>query len=49
VLALTGRLTTLATLPAPVRPLRNLLIGGASQVPAVRQGLAMRLSGLVYR
>jgi 2-polyprenyl-6-methoxyphenol hydroxylase-like FAD-dependent oxidoreductase len=49
VLALTGRLTTLATMPAGVRPVRNLVIGGAGHVPAVRRGLAMRLSGLVYR
>ena len=49
VLALTGRLTALATLPAAVRPIRNVLIGGAGQVPVVRHGLAMRLSGLVFR
>jgi 2-polyprenyl-6-methoxyphenol hydroxylase-like FAD-dependent oxidoreductase len=49
VLALTGRLTTLATMPTAVRPVRNLFIGGAAHVPAVRRGLAMRLSGLVYR
>jgi 2-polyprenyl-6-methoxyphenol hydroxylase-like FAD-dependent oxidoreductase len=49
VLALTGRLTTLATLPGALRPARNLLIGAAAQVPAVRRGLAMQLSGLVYR
>jgi 2-polyprenyl-6-methoxyphenol hydroxylase-like FAD-dependent oxidoreductase len=49
VLALTGRLTTLATMPTAIRPVRNLLIGGAGQVPAVRRALAMRLSGLVYR
>lgn len=49
VLALTGRLTRLATLPAAIRPVRNVLIGGAGHVPAVRRSLAMRLSGLVYR
>jgi 2-polyprenyl-6-methoxyphenol hydroxylase-like FAD-dependent oxidoreductase len=49
VLALTGRLTTLATMPAAVRPVRNVLIGSAGQLPFVRHGLAMRLSGLVYR
>jgi hypothetical protein len=49
VLALTGRLTTLATLPGALHPARNVLIGAAAQVPAVRRGLAMQLSGLVYR
>lgn len=49
VLALTGRLTTLATMPAAVRPVRNVLIGAAGQLPFVRRGLALRLSGLVYR
>jgi 2-polyprenyl-6-methoxyphenol hydroxylase-like FAD-dependent oxidoreductase len=49
VLALTGRLTTLATMPSGVRPARNLVIRGAAHLPAVRRGLAMRLSGLVYR
>ncbi|CAN5269290.1 NAD(P)/FAD-dependent oxidoreductase [soil metagenome] len=49
VLALTGRLTRLATMPAAVRPVRNALIGSAGQVPFVRHRLAMRLSGLDYR
>jgi 2-polyprenyl-6-methoxyphenol hydroxylase-like FAD-dependent oxidoreductase len=49
VLALTGRLTTLATMPAGLRPARNVAIGAAAHVPAVRRGLAMRLSGLVFR
>jgi 2-polyprenyl-6-methoxyphenol hydroxylase-like FAD-dependent oxidoreductase len=49
VLALTGRLTTLATMPAGIRPARNAAISLAAQVPAARRGLAMRLSGLVYR
>lgn len=49
VLALTGRLTTLATMPAGLRPARNLLISGAGHVPAMRHGLAMRLSGLAFR
>jgi 2-polyprenyl-6-methoxyphenol hydroxylase-like FAD-dependent oxidoreductase len=49
VLALTGRLTTLATLPRAARPVRNLGMRVASQVPAVRRDLAWRLSGLVYR
>ena len=37
------------TAEAAVRPLRNVLIGGAGQLPFVRKALAMRLSGLVYR
>ena len=49
VVSLTSRLTTLATLPAPVRPARNAAIGLASHLPAVRRGLAWRLSGLIYR
>jgi 2-polyprenyl-6-methoxyphenol hydroxylase-like FAD-dependent oxidoreductase len=49
VLTLTGRLTRMATLPRPLRPVRNIAMGVASHVPAVRNGLAWRLSGLVYR
>ena len=49
VLALTGRLTRTATLPPAARPLRNVIMRMASTVPAVRNGLAWRLSGLVYR
>lgn len=49
VLALTGRLTTLATLPAPLRPLRNAAISMVGRRPSVWRNLAMRLSGLVYR
>jgi 2-polyprenyl-6-methoxyphenol hydroxylase-like FAD-dependent oxidoreductase len=49
VLRLTGRLTRLATLPRPVRPLRNIGIGLAGRIPAVRSKLALQLSGLVYR
>ncbi len=49
VLALTGRLTRLATIPAAMRPARNVAIGTAAHSPAVRRGLAMRLSGLIYR
>lgn len=49
VLGLTGRLTTLATMPAPLRPLRNTLIGIVGRFPQARRGLAMRLSGLLYR
>jgi 2-polyprenyl-6-methoxyphenol hydroxylase-like FAD-dependent oxidoreductase len=49
VLELTARLTTLATLPRPLRPVRNSAMGLAAHIPAVRSGLAWRLSGLVYR
>jgi 2-polyprenyl-6-methoxyphenol hydroxylase-like FAD-dependent oxidoreductase len=49
VLTLTGRLTRMATLPRPLRPLRNTAMGLAAHVPAVRRGLAWRLSGLIYR
>jgi 2-polyprenyl-6-methoxyphenol hydroxylase-like FAD-dependent oxidoreductase len=49
VLATTGRLTRLATLPRVVRPARNELMRLAAQIPAVRSQLAWRLSGLVYR
>jgi 2-polyprenyl-6-methoxyphenol hydroxylase-like FAD-dependent oxidoreductase len=49
VVALTDRLTRLATLPRAARGLRNLVISVIGRVPAVRLGLARRLSGLVYR
>lgn len=49
VVAMTDRLTRLATLPRAVRPIRNTAIGLAGRVPAVRRALARRLSGLVYR
>ena len=49
VVAMTDRLTRLATLPRAARPLRNIVIGLAGRVPAVRGALARRLSGLVYR
>lgn len=49
VLATTGRLTRLATLPRAARPARNGLMRLAAQIPAVRTKLAWRLSGLVYR
>jgi 2-polyprenyl-6-methoxyphenol hydroxylase-like FAD-dependent oxidoreductase len=49
VLTLTARLTRLATLPRPLRTVRNTAMVLAAQVPAVRTGLAWRLSGLVYR
>jgi 2-polyprenyl-6-methoxyphenol hydroxylase-like FAD-dependent oxidoreductase len=49
VLATTGRLTRLATLPRAARPARNGLMQLAAQIPVVRTRLAWRLSGLVYR
>lgn len=49
VVAMTDRLTRLATLPRAARPIRNTAIGLAGRVPAVRRTLAMQLSGLVYR
>ena len=49
VLSLTSRMTRLATVPPAVRPLRNMGLGLAGSIPAVRAALAWRLSGLVYR
>lgn len=49
VVALTDRLTELATLPRALRPLRNMFLGIAGRIPAARRMLAVRLSGLVYR
>lgn len=49
VVEMTDRLTRLATLPRAVRPIRNTVIRLAGLVPAMRYGLARRLSGLVYR
>jgi 2-polyprenyl-6-methoxyphenol hydroxylase-like FAD-dependent oxidoreductase len=49
VIALTDRLTTLATLPRPLRPARNALLGLVGHVPSATRALASRLSGLVYR
>jgi 2-polyprenyl-6-methoxyphenol hydroxylase-like FAD-dependent oxidoreductase len=49
VLKLTGRLTRVATLPRPLRPIRNSAMRLAAQVPAVRRQLAVQLSGLGYR
>ncbi|WP_102419631.1 FAD-dependent oxidoreductase [Mycobacterium sp. 4858] len=46
VLKLTGRLTRIATLPRPLRPLRNTGMRLAAEVPAVRRQLAVQLSGL---
>jgi 2-polyprenyl-6-methoxyphenol hydroxylase-like FAD-dependent oxidoreductase len=49
VVAMTDRLTRLATLPRAARPIRNIAISLVGRVPAVRVALARRLSGLVYR
>ncbi|MEW2386533.1 FAD-dependent oxidoreductase [Micromonospora sp. NPDC047707] len=49
VLKFTARLTRLATVSPPVRPLRNALLRSAAALPAFRRRLAWRLSGLVYR
>ena len=49
VLATTGRLTRLSTMPRAVRPVRNVVMQMAAQLPPVRTRLAWRLSGLVYR
>jgi 2-polyprenyl-6-methoxyphenol hydroxylase-like FAD-dependent oxidoreductase len=49
VITLTDRLTRLATLPRALRPIRNIAMGVAGRIPAVRRALARRLSGLVYR
>ena len=46
VLKLTGRLTRIATLPRPLRPIRNSGMRLAARVPAVRRQLALQLSGL---
>jgi 2-polyprenyl-6-methoxyphenol hydroxylase-like FAD-dependent oxidoreductase len=49
VLKLTGRLTRIATLPPPLRPIRNSGMRLAARVPAVRRQLALQLSGLSHR
>jgi 2-polyprenyl-6-methoxyphenol hydroxylase-like FAD-dependent oxidoreductase len=49
VLNLTGQLTRIATLPRPLRPVRNSAMRLAARVPAVRRRMAFQLSGLVYR
>ncbi|MEZ0052228.1 2-polyprenyl-6-methoxyphenol hydroxylase-like FAD-dependent oxidoreductase [Mycobacterium sp. MAA66] len=49
VVALTDRLTRLATLPAPVRPIRNAVVGLAGRTTALQHQLAWRLSGLANR
>ena len=49
VVALTDRLTRLATLPRYLRPARNMLLSFVGRVPVATRALASRLSGLVYR
>lgn len=49
VVAMTDRLTRLATRPRAARPLRNAAISLAGRVPSVPRALAWRLSGLVSR
>jgi 2-polyprenyl-6-methoxyphenol hydroxylase-like FAD-dependent oxidoreductase len=49
VVAMTDRLTRLATLPRALRPVRNLAISMAGRLPFIRRALARQLSGLVYR
>ncbi len=49
VVAMTDRLTRLATLPRALRPVRNVAISMAGRLPFVRLALARQLSGLVYR
>jgi 2-polyprenyl-6-methoxyphenol hydroxylase-like FAD-dependent oxidoreductase len=49
VIALTDRLTRLATMPRALRPLRNVVISIVGRIPAANRALAWRLSGLVYR
>ena len=49
VIELTDRLTRLATLPGALRPVRNVALRTIGRIPAVRNGLASRLSGLVHR
>ncbi|SNY37455.1 FAD-dependent oxidoreductase [Paractinoplanes atraurantiacus] len=44
-----SRLTRLATVPAPARPLRNAALSALSLVPAFRSNLALRLAGLTDR
>ncbi|MGW0801399.1 FAD-dependent oxidoreductase [Nonomuraea sp. NPDC002799] len=49
VVALAGRLTKLATAAAGRRVLRNLILGLAGRIPAIRTRLAWQLSGLNRR
>jgi 2-polyprenyl-6-methoxyphenol hydroxylase-like FAD-dependent oxidoreductase len=49
VVALTDRLTKLATLPRALRPVRNVALAIIGRIPPITRALASRLSGLVYR
>jgi 2-polyprenyl-6-methoxyphenol hydroxylase-like FAD-dependent oxidoreductase len=49
VVKMADRLTRLATVPRSMRPVRNTLLRLLSHIPAYREELAWRLSGLVYR
>lgn len=49
VLKLTGRLTRIATLPRPLRPIRNSGMRLAAQLQPVRRQLALQLSGMGSR
>jgi 2-polyprenyl-6-methoxyphenol hydroxylase-like FAD-dependent oxidoreductase len=49
VLKLTGRLTRMATLPRPLRPIRNSATHLAARIPVLRRQLALQLSGLGRR
>ena len=49
VLKLTGRLTRIATLPRPLRPIRNSGMRLAAQLQPLRRQLALQLSGLGNR
>jgi 2-polyprenyl-6-methoxyphenol hydroxylase-like FAD-dependent oxidoreductase len=49
VVALAHRLTLLATVPAPVRPLRNAMLRLLALVPAVPRGFAEQLSAIGHR
>jgi 2-polyprenyl-6-methoxyphenol hydroxylase-like FAD-dependent oxidoreductase len=49
VVALTDRLTRLATVSRGLRPLRNTMLRMVDHSPAIRRRLARQLSGLIYR
>lgn len=49
VVAFADRLTRLANAPRALRGVRNVLLSLLARLPAVRNRLAWRLSGLVYR
>ena len=49
VVALAHRLTLLATVPAPVRPLRNAILRLLALVPAVPRGFAEQLAAIGHR